>query len=151
MMRWEKGSEGNENMGNTNCLDLEFQMIAEKGPLMITNEPLLHNASTSDNRDQVIKENENVPLIRRGSKQVQIPKHLGKHLETIMEEEEESFVGETPKIEIKNQLEVNELIENSNHEKYPEDYWNVSYEQDRNGPVNQSSDPKVLTTRQKKD
>lgn len=64
---------------------------------------------------------------------------LNGQLETIMEEEDESFVGETQSVEV-----------NSNHKNYPEGYWNLaSAVLKSNGLNKHMADSKVFTARQK--
>lgn len=104
------------------------------------------NALIGDKDVLVVKRNESVPFIEGGSGIVHHPKVADKNLETILEEEEESFVGETPHKDVSNQAKVLEAIGNS----IPKQNRQEVIGPNNVVPIKLFSGSKVLTAKQKR-
>ncbi|KAH7857944.1 hypothetical protein Vadar_018185 [Vaccinium darrowii] len=117
------------------------------GPIENAEVPSKCEDLNGEKENMVVERNENALLIDGGSSIVKTPKPVNNHLETILEDEDESFVGETPVTNTNNQEEIlkNPVLHYTKHNK-KEDYGPCHIE------VNKGSfGSKVLTAKQKRD
>ncbi|KAH7834573.1 hypothetical protein Vadar_017467 [Vaccinium darrowii] len=84
-----------------------------------------------DLRSRMVKEKRDDQVINGGSRKILFPRPTDRQLEPIMEEKEESFVDESLDMGFNGQVGVVEISENSNHKKYPEEYWKTTNDQDQ--------------------
>lgn len=143
-------NEGEKLKTTTNGEDLVAQESEDMGNSQFINALTVYNTSLGDIRNQMVKEKRDVQIINGGSRKSLFPRSSDRQLEPIMEEEEESFVDESPDMDVNGQVEEGVISENANHKKYPEEYWNASKEHGQSDLNVQPTVPKVLTARQRR-
>lgn len=132
----ENNCEREKHLETLNCDDMEIHKPSVREP-NLDKVFTVSNPQIGDIRNQVVK----------GKK---IDPSAVIQLETIMEDEEESFVGESPDLRTNDCVEDFAIFENSSHKEFPEEYWKSANEQIERVPNIQPSEPKVLTARQKR-
>lgn len=143
----EKAVDGDVVLVNT-VVDPLKNVVA--GPIKNAEAPSKSDDLNGEKGNVMFERNENVLLIDGGSSTMQTPKPINNNLETILEDEDEdqSFVGETPIINKNNQEEIlkDPELHNPKHSKKENPNFGLGHIELNKG----SFGSKVLTAKQKR-